>query len=175
MSFLCPFLYNNILLLYLVSQGGPGQESDAPTSRVPGCFQMLPAGSYSPPHNFSAAAGVTVPGVKLRSGTVTASSLHCSLASSSHPTCPSALCCSDCISEQQPPVPLTAMAPVPCPQSSLLQQELYKEPQQPQVMASQPDRRATSYQLFNICSVLCTPLQLEDILCDVSRFGCGAT
>lgn len=100
----------------------------------------LPADSHPLPCSSSAAAGVTVPGGKLRLCTATASSLPSLLASSSHPTCLSALCCSDCISEQQCSVPLTAAAPVPSPKSSPLQQEMYKEPQQPWVMASQPGR-----------------------------------
>lgn len=78
-----------------------GKSQVPPPHGSQGACRGLPADSQPPPHSSSAAAGVTVPGVKLRLCTALASSLHCLLASSSHPTCLSALCCSDCISEQQ--------------------------------------------------------------------------
>lgn len=90
-AFVYPFLYDNIPLFCRVSQGVPGQESGATTTGVTGCFQRWSQPVPHPSiHSFSSASGVTAPGMRLWPGTATTSSLHCSLASSSHPTCLSA-------------------------------------------------------------------------------------
>ncbi|XP_041901045.1 LOW QUALITY PROTEIN: uncharacterized protein LOC121672459 [Corvus kubaryi] len=130
--------------------------------------RVLPeGGSHPPPHSSSAAAGVTVPGVKSWSGTATACSSCCSPASSSHLTCPRALCPAALTApvSSNPPCPPLPWLLSPAPKAAPCSRSCTRIPS---IHGCWPLSLAGhSHQLFHICSVLAPPLQLEAILCDV--------